>query len=366
MAKENAKKSSEFSETELNNQKMRESTLHFDQVFNSNHTLTLDDLEDIATNKNMPQVSWEEAAHDRQPILDLLERAGLRVDVHVLQRLPTWSQVTELYGDEPVILGTETCQPFRDRVPPNKRFVGVAGQMNTGTNALSKYLANNIQIKPNRISRGVLWTVPWYKHAWAALKYRYKYRVPEDHDKVLAAVMVRDPFFWMQSMCQSPYTLEWNRTKSHCPNLIETTSAENNTTNVPIRIQWSNKFVRKWDSLLHVWNSWNKEYIVSDMPHLILRFEDLLFHTQKVVDVIRDCVGATWRQDEFQFQTAPAKTHPYFAKFKAPSSLVSALIKYGQDNNNQRRTGSMTEDDLKFARDHIDPELLQLLHYQSI
>ena len=131
MAKENGKKQSEFPESEADNQKMRESTAHFDEVFNGNHTLTLDDLEDIA-DVDLPVVSWEEAARDRQPILDLLERAGLSVDVHVLQRLPTWTQVTELYGDEPVILGTETCQSFRNNVPINRRFVGVAGQMNTG------------------------------------------------------------------------------------------------------------------------------------------------------------------------------------------------------------------------------------------
>lgn len=185
--------------SQKNAEAMKQLNAQLGQVFNENHTITLADLTDLDRKESLKDVTWEEAALDRGPILDTLHRAGLKVDVQVLQRLPTWSQVVNLYGSKPVIVGRDTvCQAFRDQVPAATRFVGVAGQMNTGTNAMAKYLAQNIQILENEIGYGVLWTVPWYKHAWASLRFRYQYRIPKEHANVLAVVIIRDPYFWMQ------------------------------------------------------------------------------------------------------------------------------------------------------------------------
>ena len=352
---------------------MEKNNAKFKKVFSPDHTITLSDLTDLQFTDDMPQQTWDEAAADRGPILDILHNAGLHVDVHVLQRLPTWTQVVEMYGDKPIILGKERCEAFREAIPAEHRYVGVAGQMNTGTNALAKYLANNIAITENTDHLGVLWTVPWYKHAWAALRYRYKYRKPDDHDTTLAVVTIREPYFWMQSMCTSPYTMEWNKSATHCPNLVEGTPAilsdgrplfDNTTQTTPVRVRWTKDHIRKWPSMAHLWSTWYREYVDdADLPRLVIRFEDMLFHTVQVMDEIRTCLGAAWKHEEFVFQAAPAKTHPYFAKFKnAPSSLVSAMIKYGWDNR-QRRVGSMTEYDQKFAHEVLDAGLLEQFHY---
>ena len=341
---------------------MQQNNERFRKVFNNeNHTITLSDLADLQFEDELPEQTWEEAAADRGPLLEVLRRAGQNVDVGVLQRLPTWSEVVEMYGEAPVVVGKERCAAFRESVPAERRHVGVAGQMNTGTNALAKYLSNNIQIAENPSKeRGVLWTVPWYKHGWASLRHRYRYREPEDHDTVLAVVTVREPMFWMQSMCESPYTMEWNKSSTHCPNLVEGPPSLNETT--PVRVRWSKDYIRKWPSMADLWSSWHREYYDSDMPRLMVRFEDMLFHTEQVVEEIRDCVGAEWRHPEFQFQAAPAKTHPYFAKYKPPSSLVSAMIKYGWDIR-ARRVGTMTAADREFARQHLDADLLEQFHY---
>jgi hypothetical protein len=189
---------------------MKKTNQEMDQIFNNeHHIITLKDLKDLdwtmeppygTTSVSNDTITWEEAAQDRQPILDILQRAGLKVDVHVLQRLPTWSQVVRLYGDSPVMVGTETCASFRQTVPAHTRYVGVAGQMNTGTNALSKYLINNIHIPENKNNKdhGVLWTVPWYKHGWVSLRGRYEYKPPQDTSLVMPVVLIRDPYFWMQ------------------------------------------------------------------------------------------------------------------------------------------------------------------------
>lgn len=162
-------------------------------------------------------------------------------------------------------------------------------------------------------------------------------------------------------MCESPYTLEWNKSDSHCPNLVE-----KGLSGVPVTIRWSTNFVRKWPSLAHLWSSWYREYIdADDMPRIVVRFEDLLFHTEAVVEEIRDCVGASYVDKEhFHYAAAPAKTHPYFSKYKAPSSLISAMIKYGQDDNGSSRTGNMNEADLAYASKNLDADLIQQFQYQ--
>ena len=130
--------------------------------------VTLESLKGIQSDQAKPFMdtssSTEQMERARKPLLDILTRAGLHVDEHVMRLLPTWSQVEELYGSNPVIFGKQYCQAFRDAVPQEKRFVGVAGQMNTGTNALYKYLNQNMYLPENNAFGGVLWTIPWYKH----------------------------------------------------------------------------------------------------------------------------------------------------------------------------------------------------------
>lgn len=180
-------------------------------------------------------------------------------------------------------------------------------------------------------------------------------------------------------MCESPYTLNWKKSKTHCPTLVA-----DNSTSVPVKITWS-KFVRHWPSLAHVWSSWYREYLDGPREHrrgsnnsttpmfrLIIRYEDLLLRPQYIVDQIRACVGAEWRHNtttttnstpSFVWQAAPAKTHPYFSKYKAPSSMVSALIKYGRDS--PARLGTMQAQDLQYARQNLDGELMKLFRYRQ-
>ena len=181
-------------------------------------------------------------------------------------------------------------------------------------------------------------TVPWYKHAWVSLRHKYMYRLPDQHETVMPVIVIRDAYFWMNSMCESPYTMAWNHSNSHCPNLVEEDAlmdyASNHNNNnkdneeegeqqqqstipahlgVPVWIRWA-RWAREWPSLAHVWTSWYQEYLHADFPRLIIRFEDLLFHTEAVLEEIKECVGAEWVHDTFVYQTKPAKTHPYFGE----------------------------------------------------
>jgi hypothetical protein len=184
---------------------MKETADRLKSVYNANHSISMDDLTDVDFKEfQLPaMVSKEEkerALQDRRIVLDIVTRAGLSVDSTVIPYLPSWSEVERLYGSKPIVYGLDSCASFRARVPAKHRFVGVAGQMNTGTNALSKYLTENIVIPENDDrTKGVLWTVPWYKHSWISLYKKYKYKQPHNHhDHVMAVVLIRDPYFWMQ------------------------------------------------------------------------------------------------------------------------------------------------------------------------
>jgi hypothetical protein len=98
----------------------------------------------------------------------------------------------------------DTCSRFRQLVPSNRRYVGVAGQMNVGTNALGKYLFENLRITGNPLG-GMLAGVPWNKHGWVDLRDKYHYSWPPDVTTVLPVVIIRDPYFWMRS--KSPAAL---------------------------------------------------------------------------------------------------------------------------------------------------------------
>jgi hypothetical protein len=54
--------------------------------------------------------------------------------VNWTEQVPPWGQILENYGADPVILGLDRCQAYRDAVPPEQRMVGPAGMFSTGTN----------------------------------------------------------------------------------------------------------------------------------------------------------------------------------------------------------------------------------------
>jgi hypothetical protein len=96
----------------------------------------------------------------------LLENAGVNVKdlpEDKQRQIPTWPQVVALYGDQPVLVGLETCAPFKaSGGGPAEHYIGVAGTFNTGTNLLSELLIANCrnparQFKHGRASRGVRW-----------------------------------------------------------------------------------------------------------------------------------------------------------------------------------------------------------------
>ena len=124
------------------------------------------------TNPEVARILAEvHADPDKQPVLQLLLDAKVDlndIDPSKLAQIPKWSDVTALYGSEPVYVGLETCEAFQNNhnVDPAEHFVTTAGTFNTGTNLMAELLIGNCQMKARvkkygTSQKGVRWQAIW-------------------------------------------------------------------------------------------------------------------------------------------------------------------------------------------------------------
>lgn len=169
-----------------------------------------DDEEEDEEIVDLPAQLDASLATNKEPLIALLRDAGVEVDDEIVQRLPTWQQVADLYGSEPVMFGLETCHKFRnENGDPANHFVSTAGTFNTGTNLMAELLIHNCHMparmkKYGHKNRGVRWQVLWGKHTPVGDEdFRLHHRTYNDTmnaEDIFPAVTVRDPFKWMQSV----------------------------------------------------------------------------------------------------------------------------------------------------------------------
>jgi hypothetical protein len=277
-------------------------------------------------------------------------------------RVPSWSDVVALYGDEPVVYGLETCQQYRETIrelglDPDPR---IAGTFNTGTHLLLDILSRNLPLKEYSTTHEM--DVPSGKHTMLADNRWYRDRVKRTKaDRSYGPfpiVVVRDPYRWMNSMCKMPYRARWERgLNGHCPNLVPTARErshpdyENITTTFVVTVNDSDD--QRFDSLADVWSSFYGQYMNATIPRLIVRYEDLLHHTREVTQLVGQCLGYP-ALDTFRYPLAPSKGHG------RPSGFVDALIKY---SGHAGRYGRMSREDRNYAKAALDPILMRTFRY---
>jgi hypothetical protein len=356
-------------------------------------------------NKNNNNNNGYDDDGDKGPILNLLHEAGFQdIDEETMARLPSWSQVTSLYGAEPKFFGLDSCQTFQQSGDAAEHFIGVAGTFNTGTNLLSELLISNChmperQKKYGLSSRGVRWQVQWGKHTPVFNEtFRRTHQTYKDNNEndpptinnkakkkkhiltpetltaenMFPAVTVRDPYKWMQSMCRHAYAAKWNHAAEHCPSLvpnavdIATFPHLQRHATIPVHVKYA-EFTTTHDSLVGFWNDWYQDYYKKAVPHrifpfLLVRFEDVVYHPKNVTQTICECAGG--RMDEnhkFVYIVDSAKRgDAAHGDIKQRTSYLDALIKYG---TRQGRYKGYEDADLQYVREHLDPNLMQLFGY---
>jgi hypothetical protein len=296
----------------------------------------------------------------KEDLIAMLNEAGIHdVDIDVIHLLPTKRQIQDLYGDIRII-GLSQCEYFRKF----GKAWGIAGLFDSGTNVAANYLQGNCLLLPN--GNEILWQVPWGKHVPADMRkehlhYDKKHHshpndIP-DNDKdtemnyhpsdVMPIVLIRDPYFWMQSMCQHNYGAQWIHSKEHCPNLVpnevdfKSFSFPHGTVPVHIKFDFG---IRSWDSLADLWMDWyNQYYREAEYPRLLVRYEDFVFRPKETTRQICQCAGGRLK-DDFTYQIGSAKRGPGHGNVR--TSWISAMIRYGSF---EHRYDGMTQSDLLFA-----------------
>jgi hypothetical protein len=109
-----------------------------------------------------------------------------------------------------------------------------------------------------------------------------------------------------------------------------------------------------YDSLVDMWNDWNKQYVDADFPRLIIRFEDTIFHAEKVMELVSQCAGIPV-PSPFKYRLQPSKNHG-----NKKANFISAMVKYGSNNG---RVAEFQQKDLEYALTTLDPELMRTLKY---
>jgi hypothetical protein len=308
-----------------------------------------------------------------------LIEAGIDVSklgAEIRDRIPTWSQVTALYGSEPILVGLETCEAFRNSGDPAEHLLAVAGSFNTGTNLLAELLIANCHMparmkKYGEENRGVRWQVPWGKHTPVddeQIRKNHKFAPEVQYmaaENVFPAVTIRDPALWMASMCHNEYAMQWTHSDGHCPNLVPNLidamedpslkDVESIFVTIPYKV-----VERRHESLLHHWNDWYGSYIHAQWPRLLVRFEDLIFHPKNVTQTICECAGGALDDAPFTYIVDSAKKGREHGKER--TGYVDAIIRYG---TNVQRWKGMTQQDLNFARQHVDRGLTEMFGYHN-
>jgi len=355
----------------------------------------------------LPKTFVENDNNGKVRVLQILRDAGVTEETlqQSMDQLPTWNQVVQQYGDKPVIVGLDSCPVFRQRVPAVQRMLGAAGMFSTGTNLVTQLLKQNCVI-PERFEEygpdatkeqyGMRWQVPWGKHTPQHYKWQHATQQAAAIDKhaILPVVTIRHPYRWMRSMCKNPYTARWSHA-SKCPNLVVTGDNNNNNNNEynPVSVKYG-AATESYQSLAHLWNDWYNDYyqtavdatttdahqhdITNDeqqqqhYPWLMIRIEDLVFHTVETITTVCECAGGQIRSSNSNSsnnQTQQQQSFQYIkdsAKKDSPghdtsTGIAEAWIQYARPL--AVRAG-LDPADYRAAVAVLDPHLMQLFGYQ--
>jgi hypothetical protein len=194
----------------------------------------------------------------------------------------------------------------------------------------------------------------------------------------LPIVTIKDPITWMASMCRHGYEARWRRVPEHCPNLVPNRydkGRKPGVGSIPVKVKFAtqhignepipdsrNKTFVDYDSLVDFYNTWYNQWRDVDFPRLMVRFEDLIFHAEETVTQICSCGGGSMKP-VFKYVEDSAKGQG--GPHKGSAGFLASLVTYG--NSTLRNKDILREaNDVNYAREHLDKDLLELFGYVSI
>lgn len=308
------------------------------------------------------------AYNSKEKLKAMLRNANIEITPDIEAELPTWGDVASLYGSKPIIHGLETCSTFQTTVPPSDAYIGPAGMFNTGTNILPNLLyaycdlpKRTNPLKSDILDGGFLRHVPWGKHN--PISWRNKHVAIDAEGMVqnhtLPVLITKEPYFWMGSMCRHHYEARWVKV-DRCPNIVKGNS--NNT--FPIGLAYKEHQITKYKSMPDFWNTWYGDYLEKsdEFPMLVIRFEDLVFHTEEVITKVCECGGGQLKKfvKTYGIHLHKASAKGQATVHKGSGGLLSSIMRYGRSNE---RFGGMNEYDLRYTKATLRKDLMEFFAY---
>jgi hypothetical protein len=335
-------------------------------------------LDKSLLNRQSAAMSATTGINEDDPSIVKLRGHGIDLPTSEWQKLPTWKHITDTLGNEPVILGLEQCAKYRKNVPADRRYVAPSGAFNAGTNLFPVAFINNCQLGRDSI----LMQPPWGKHNLvdARLKnYRINRKPYENYqnEDALPVILVRHPISWMFSTCVHSYAAFWEHDLNNCPNLVNETTGFHNSVRVAYGYRPTNKKFLRYDSLIHMWTHWYRGYVDKHLPfpRLIIRLEDLVYHSDKVLHQICECAGGKplypnrilpeesvkTRKDRERVQRGLNGT---LAGGKETAGLLKAWTDHASTASLWERMTKKDKRLVKLVLERDDSKLLELFHYK--
>lgn len=132
----------------------------------------------------------------------------------------------------------------------------------------------------------------------------------------------------------------------------------------PVSVNSYGNITDIYASLADMWSSWNRHYFynyttIANGPRLMIRMEDVVFHSEKILKSIHKCLygGAVQYRPRYSYLLAKAKDHGY------SSDLIRAIQTYG---TRQGRHKGLTRADKIYANHALDDGLMRIFRYPSI
>jgi len=169
----------------------------------------------------------------------------------------------------------------------------------------------------------------------------------------MPVVSIRDPYQWMQSMCENQYSVVSPHWPKYCPNLVAKGKP------IPVNIMYSLKDIVEFPSLAHIWSEYYSQYGRADYPRLIVRYEDIIFHPRQVIEEVCECVGGELSAP-FSFIAENPKHGSQGHGDQKKNGLMASIMKLG---NFSRRVKGLTAEDLSYSNIALDSDLMQQFHY---
>jgi hypothetical protein len=291
----------------------------------------------------------------KKKLLGILARAGKKnLSTKDCDALPRWSSFTELYGEKPVVLGLERCEQYRTakaRYGLDRNTILVESLPHSGAAALVESLSRNIgNLTVMTGTSGEEQRFP-----------RQRYFLDSSSPPSLPLFVARDPFRWMQRVCHLPFNAKWTRgDEGRCPNFVPSAAERRDTrfsnmSTFHVDVIHGDSYKEGYPSLVDLWSSYYRSYAEADFPRLIVRFEDLIFHAERVMELVSQCLGSPMN-----------KTYEYYL----PDRGLLDGDRYGRMlklyATEEGRYSQLTLEDLLYQKYALSPALMDLLHYKHM